>query len=762
MVLRMSGFPLRRKAVLIAVFLGAFSLVSKSQQPAAEPSNEQTTTKVASPDQVPPPPSTKGRKKIGLVFEGGGALGFAHIGVIKWMEEHHIPVDYVSGTSMGGLVGGLYASGLSPDEIDDFVKRIDWGIVLSGQVPFQALSYRRKEDKLAFPNRIEFGLKGGFSLPGGLNSGAAVNLLFDRTMLPYWDLKSFDDLPIPFRCVATELNTGQAHVFDDGPLPRALRSTMSIPGVFAPVRVGNDLYADGAAVDNLPVDVAKSMGAQVIISSYLNTGPPLPNSLDSLVGVAGRNVSIMVAANEINSLKNSDIVISSDVSKFGSLEFSRSDDIIPAGEKAAELEASAMEKYALNDADWAKYLAERQARRRTKVPLPQFIEILGLSGVQQKEVDAKFEKYVGHPIDSDSIEKSIADLQGTGLYSTINYNIVDKNGKPGLLVRAVAKDYGPPFMNFGMPILANDSNDIQLGVDLRATFYNLVGPGSEVRLDGAVGQPAGLSGELFKPVRPGSRIFVAPHAYISHQITPYYQGDQQLDQYKERRNGLGVDLGYLFNARTELRIGEDVQWFSEHRTIGTPLGNEFSIVPFVSKVRFQYFGQNDYMIPSRGSLLTATYNYYTSQPFGVGGYSQMSGRVEHFIPIRERGILFGVGQGGTSFGANNLGLAGLSLGGPLRLSAYARNELLGTDYFLGQAGYLQRLAKLNPVIADGIYIGAAYEIGKMYGGNSQTPTLPNDGAAFAVVKTLLGPVYGGISIGDSDHRKWFFGLGRVF
>ncbi|MBS1821435.1 MAG: patatin-like phospholipase family protein [Acidobacteria bacterium] len=756
----MSGFPLRRKAVLVAVVLWAFGLVAESQQPAAVAPNEQMTA--ASPDRVPPPISAKGRKKIGLVFEGGGALGFAHIGVIKWMEQHHIPVDYISGTSMGGLVGGLYASGLSPDEIDDFVERIDWGAVLSGQVPFQSLSYRRKEDKLAFANRLQFGLKGGFSLPGGLNSGAAVNLLFDRTMLPYWDLKSFDDLPIPFRCVATELNTGQAHVFDDGPLPRALRSTMSIPGVFAPVRVGNDLYADGAAVDNLPVDVARSMGAEVIISSYLDVGPPKPGSLDSLVGVAGRNVSIMVAANEVNSLKHSDIVISSDVGKFGALEFSRSSEIIPVGEKAAELESSALEKYALNDADWERYLAERQARRRTRVPQPQFIEVLGLSGVQQKEVDAQFEKYVGQPIDSGKIEKSIADLQGTGLYSTINYNIVEKGGKTGLLVRAVAKDYGPPFMNFSMPILADDSNDIQLGVALRATFYNLMGPGSEVRLDGAVGQTAGLSGELFKPVKPGSKVFVAPHAYISHQTNPYYQGDQQLDQYKERRNGLGVDLGYLFNARTELRVGEDVQWFSEHRKIGTPVGNEFSIVPFVSKVRFQYFGQNDFMIPSRGSLVSATYNYYTSQPFGVGGYSQMSGRLEHFIPVRGRGILFAAGQGGTSFGATNLGLAGLAMGGPLRLSAYARNELLGTDYFLGQTGYLQRLAKLNPVIADGIYIGAAYEIGKMYGGNAQTPALPNDGAAFAVVKTLLGPVYGGISIGDSDHRKWFFGLGRVF
>jgi NTE family protein len=734
-----------------------------AQQPGSPVSPTEQTTTVASPDRVPPPPSAIGRKKIGLVLEGGGALGLAHIGVIRWMEQHHIPVDYVAGTSMGGLVGGLYASGLSPDEIDEFVERIDWDRVLSGQVSFPSLSYRRKEDKLAFPNRLEFGLKGGISLPGGLNSGAAVNLLFDSTMLPYWDLRSFDDLPIPFRCVATELNTGQAHVFEDGPLPRALRSTMSIPGVFAPVHVGNDIYADGAAVDNLPVDVAKSMGAQVIISSYLNTGPPNPASMASIVGIASRNVSIMVAANEINSLKNSDIVVSSDVSKYGALEFGKSSEIIPVGEKAAELEAAALEKYSLNDHDWAVYLAQRQARRRTKIPVPQFIEVIGVHGSQQKEVDAQFEKFVGQPVDSSKLEKSIADLQGTWLYSTINYNIVDRKGRPGLLVRPLTKDYGPPFMNLGLTILTNDSNDIQLGVGVRATFFNLAGPGSEVRLDGNVGQPAGLRGELFKPLRPGWKLFAAPHAYIAHQNVPYYEGNEQLDQYKERRNGVGLDFGYLFNSRTELRLGEDVQWFREERKIGAATGNEFSIVPYVTRARFQYLGQNDMMVPTQGTVGLVTYNYYTARPFDVpGGYSQMVGRVEHFSPLTPRANLFMSVQGGTSFGASNLGLAGLATGGPYQLSAYARNELLGTDYFVGTVGYLQKLAQLNPVIADGVYVGASYELGKMFGGNAQTPSVPNDVTGFAVVKTLFGPVFAGLSIGDHDHRKWYFGLGRIF
>jgi len=182
----------------------------------------------------------------------------------------------------------------------------------------------------------------------------------------------------------------------------------------------------------------------------------------------------------------------------------------------------------------------------------------------------------------------------------------------------------------------------------------------------------------------------------------------------------------------------------------------------VSAAKFQYLGQDDMMVPTRGTTVGVIYNYFTERPNESGGFSQMTGRIQHFIPIRERGIIFTAIQGGTSFGAENLGLAGVSLGGPLRLSAYSRNELLGTDFYLLQGGYLYRLARLNPVIGDAIYAGGLYEIGKMYGGNPQTPSLPNDFAGFVVVKTLIGPVLGGLSIGDGGRWKWYIGVGRVF
>jgi NTE family protein len=702
------------------------------------------------------------RPTIGLVLEGGGALGFAHIGAIEWLEEHHIPVDYVAGTSMGGLVGGLYAAGNSPDDIKNFVGDIHWPGVLSGQIPFQALSYRRKEDKLAYPNRLEFGLKHGISVPNGLNSGAAVGLLFDRTLMPYYDLKNFDDLPIPFRCVATELATGKKHVFEDGSLAQAMRATMSIPGMFAPVQHGNEIYSDGAAVDNLPVDVARAMGADIVIAVFLDTGPVNPATLTSPLAVAGRNVSIMVAANEQASMKDADVLIKADVSKFGATDFGKSEDIIPQGLKAAETHAAELEKYALNDADWKAYVAQRASRKRTQVPVPQFVNVYGLQGAKQSVVAASFKKYVGEPVDTVAIEKSIADLEGTGTYSIINYNMVNENGKPGLLIRPRTKGYAPPFLNVGLVISGSDSNNIQLGAGARATFVDLAGAGSELRVDGMVGPVAGFTAELYKPFKAGSRWFVAPRAYVTHLETAYYSGSNQLAQFKQRKNGLGADLGYQFNARTELRAGEDFQWFGEHRTVGTPVEQEFQLTPLVTSLRFQYLGQEEVTVPSRGTEVRSNFSFYSERPNGSGGFSQMTLSTAHFIPLGKRGIGFGTANGGTSFGASNLGLAGLTLGGPLWLSAYGRGELLGNDYVLGQAGYLFRLSHLNPVLGDEIYVGGLYEMGKVFGGNSGTPSLPNDITGMVLIKTLIGPVYGGGSAGGSGHYKWYFGVGRIF
>ena len=484
--------------------------------------------------------------------------------------------------------------------------------------------------------------------------------------------------------------------------------------------------------------------------------------MESLVGVAGRNVQILIAANELKSMKDANILLKADVSKFTSGEFEKSAEIIPKGVEVAQEHAAELEKYAVNDADWKAYLKERNSRRRTYLPEPKFVDIYGMHGVQQTEIANEFTQYVNKPIDTEKIEKTITDLQGRGLYSSISYNLIDKDGATGLLVRPRLKNYGPPFLNVGVFLSSNNVNDIQLGLGARATFFGMAGPGSELRVNASVGQVAGASGELYKPLVVGRRYFVAPRAYYARTVSAFFSGSQQLAQYTEEKNGFGVDLGYIFSSKAELRAGEDYQWYSEKLTIGSPIEQAFNITPFVSNVRFQYLGQDSVQVPTRGTELRTLYTYSTQSPNSSGGYSQWDTTMSHFIPVGSRGIIFGSGSGGTSFGATNLGLAGFSLGGPLRLSAYNRGELLGNDYFLGQTGYMYRLLKLNPVIGEAIYATGFFEMGKVWGGAPGTPNLPFDVSGAAIIKTFIGPIFGGVSVGDSGHYAWFFGMGRIF
>jgi len=238
--------------------------------------------------------TSKPRPKIGVALEGGGALGLAHIGALKWFEDHHIPVDYIAGTSMGGLVGGLYATGKSPAELEEIVSQQKWDVIIGGQTPYQDLSYRRKEDSRDYPTFLQLGLKKGLSLPSALNAGHQISLLIDRETLPYADVKSFDDLPIPYRCVATDLVSGKEIVFKDGNLSQAIRASMSIPGVFKPVRNGDEVLVDGGLVGNLPTDVVRQMGADVVIAVHLEIAPVKAEDIQSFFSVLGRSVDVII------------------------------------------------------------------------------------------------------------------------------------------------------------------------------------------------------------------------------------------------------------------------------------------------------------------------------------------------------------------------------------------------------------------------------------------------------------------------------------
>ena len=426
--------------------------------------------------------SRKSRPRIALVLEGGGALGFAHIGVISYLEQHHIPVDLVVGTSMGGLVGGLYASGRSPNEIRELVKSIDWDATISGKTPFEDLSYRRKEDRIAYPNRLEFGVRHGVSAPEGLSSGQQVGLILDRATLSEYDLRNFDDLPIAFRCVATNMTTGRAEVFTSGPLTEALRATMSIPGIFPPVKIGANTFTDGGAVDNLPVDVAKANHADIVIASYLDAGQATTQKDASFLSAAGATISIMIAANELQSIEQADVLIRSDLKGYTSMMFTDSAAIIPKGFEGAARKESMLNQLSVGDAEWSRYVAERSARRKSEVPVPQFLEVKGADSRTEKVIHSRLDKAVlGQPVNPDLLDQSMTRFVGLGTWNAAGYSMTERDGTPGLQMTAYPKSYGPPFLNLGITIDGADLEDVLFGMSGRLTFNNLGGYRAEWR-----------------------------------------------------------------------------------------------------------------------------------------------------------------------------------------------------------------------------------------------------------------------------------------
>jgi NTE family protein len=439
------------------------------------------------------------RAKIGVALEGGGALGLAHVGVLQWFEDHHIPIDYIAGTSMGGLVGGLYATGKTPKELQDIVEQQNWDIIIGGKTPYQDLSFRRKEDNRDYPTLIQFGLKKGLSLPAGLNAGHQISLLIDRETLPYANLKSFDDLPIPYRCVATYLVSGKEVVFRDGSLPQAMRATMSIPGLFNPVRRDNQVLVDGGLVGNLPTDVVRAMGAEVVIAIHLEVSPAKPEDMLLFFSLLRRSVRVIVRGYEIRGLPGAYLVVNVDLHQYSSLDYQKSRAIIASGRSAAEAKARVLEPFALNEPEWETYIRARNSRRRSAIPIPQFVRVEGTDPNAARHIEDFLRPLVGKPLDTQTLGGLLTRLTGIGKFDAVGYRELNDGTRTGLLIEVHEKSYAPPLLQFASEVDGSESADVTYTQAVRLTLIDVDGYRSELRTDVRFGNNYVVSSELYKP-----------------------------------------------------------------------------------------------------------------------------------------------------------------------------------------------------------------------------------------------------------------------
>lgn len=701
------------------------------------------------------------RLKIGVALEGGGALGLGHLGILTWLEEHHIPVDYIAGTSMGGLVGGIYATGMSSGEVEQLVKSINWDDTLRGEIPYKDLIFRRKEDRKAFPNSMEFGLRHGLQLPGGINSGQQVGYILDRVALPYSQLKSFDDLPIPFRCVATDLVSGEAHVFRNGSLSSALRATMSIPGLFTPVKTDNKIYVDGGLLNNLPVDVVKQMGADIVIAVYLNTEAYDPKKSQSLLGVVGRSLGVMIAANEKRNMEAADVLISVDLTKFTATDYDDSEEITKRGYEGAQKKAQLLSRFSVDEAAWQRYMAQRESRRVSNVPVPEFVEVRGTNSDLRRDISKELAGHVGKPIDTAGLERDLTRIAGIGRFYSLDYREVRRNGKSGLEIIAQEKDYSPPSLKPWFLVDGSDYKNVRFSLGARITFLDLGGFRSEWRNDITFGSTYAVMSEYYRPFSATSRWFYAPRIFANTAPFMLYDDNKLVAEYRRREAGFGFDIGNNPTRNSELRFG--YQWgklgFSPR--IGDPdLFPRVSDTQGVLQVRYKLDRLDDEVIPREGEYLSASFGWATDSPGARVTFPIAEVRSDLFRRVSKPGSVYLVSQGGTTFGRDPL-LPQFSLGGPFQLGAYGANELLGNQYFIFRLGYIHEIGRLFPLMGKNAYFISNYEIAKMYGDPDKTK-LPASATAGVIVQTAFGPLFLGGAVGDAGHRKFFFQLGRFF
>ena len=704
-----------------------------------------------------------GRKKIGVALEGGGAKGLAHIDVLRWFEEHHIPIDYIAGTSMGGLIAGMYATGYSPAQIQQIVTEIDWNQVLAGTTPYPDLAFRRKEDLRAYPNSLEIGLRRGPELPGGLNSGQSVRMVIDRYVLPYSGNRSFDTLPVPFRCVATDLVSGKPVVFEDGSLAEALRATMSIPGVFSPVPTSKgQVLADGGLLDNLPTDVVKGMGPDIVIGVHLAEAPVSPRNVTSMFQVAGGSMDVMIDANVLRGMQEADVLLTVDVAGFSTLGFNRAREIIPKGYAAAQAKANVLSSFSVSDEEWNTYLAQRNSRRITSVPDPQFIAVTGASPEMVDGIQHRLSSFVDKPVDTAALEDRVMREMGVGLFNSLSYSLTNQQGQNGLLLTAERKEYLPPWLKPGFVVDGADPNNVQFAIAGRITFLDIGGYRSEIRTDFSFGATYALSAEYYHPLSPNTRWFIDPQFGASRTPLNLYNNGNLLAEYKLNNVEGQFGLGYMFNRFSQLEFGYQAGYLDATRYVGTPELPKISGRTGISSGNYVLNLLDQPVIPRTGTYLEMTGGWHDANAGAKAGFPSAQITVEQFKKVSNPATVYAIASGGSTFGYHNVGIPPFSLGGPNRLAAYGVNQFLTNQYLYGRVGYFHRIAYLPPFLGNAIYVDGHVEVANPKNYYLRHTGTPADVVGGLVMETIFGPVLIGGAAGESGAHKWFFELGRVF
>lgn len=711
--------------------------------------------------QTPAQASAAPAECIGLVLGGGGARGAAHIGVLRVIERERIPICRVVGTSMGAIVGALYASGHGSDEIEAIISKVDWKGTLSDETLRQDQPIRRKLDSLTFGgDGNEIGYRdGALQLPRGLLQGQRLELLLRRILLPVATIDSFDDLPIPFRAVATDLLDGSEVVIGRGNIAAAIRASMSVPGVFQPIRLDGRLLIDGGIANNVPISVARELGATRLI--VVDVGAPVlrEDELDSPVSVSFQVITVLmqrVTDAALATLTERDVLIRPELGDIGSADFVRALQSIPLGEAAAQAKLDGLRTMSVDAPQYAQF-RERHRVGTLTLDNIDFVRVIGDRSRSAGLVRTRLAELAGKPFDLPALELAISKIYADDRFERITWRPVVEDGRHGIEVLPVDKGWGPRYLRAGLSLsddFAGQSN-YQLSADLTFTGINEYGGEWRTRLD--LGNISGLRTEFYQPIGERRDFFVSVSTSVNARNYRVRADSEVLAEFRQERYLLSLEAGY--NASDDLQLYGGIA--AGRDAIGRAIGGTDFPRAVESDFTRIYAGilyddLDGAGFPTSGRRMSARYSFYlpTLGTIDDGQVAQLSW--DHAVGRGRGTVLWGF-RAQTAIVENDAFEALGSLGGLAFLSGYGERDLLGSEIALARAIYYRRMDDTSKLLTLPTYLGFSLEAGKAWASRDDVSfdSLTYAASIFIGADTFLGPVFIGYGRNDDNIASFY-------
>lgn len=717
------------------------------------------------------------RPRICLVLSGGGALGFAHLGVLRELEAMRVPVGCVAGTSIGALVGGLYAAGYSPDELDALAKSLDWAALLGDAPERRHLPFRRKQDDLTYLSWLEVGIsRKGLRLPAGFVAGHRVGVTLRVLALRAAGTEDFDALPLPFRAVATDARTGEAVILDHGELGPALHASMAIPALFAPVTIEGRVLVDGGMTSNLPVAAAKTMNPDVIIAVNLDDSAAHaagkaadaeePGS-DSIATILDRTLGAKAREDLARSLAAADIVVAPRVAEFAIFDFEDQDELVRRGQQATRERAEALRRYAVDDAAWAAHVAA--IRAATPALTVSSVQVETPAGGAADEIATALETRPGDVLDPARLTADLERAWERGTFDALDFSVRREEGdRAALIIRGRPRALGPTTLRAGLTLSSDLESESRFAALASLTMTQLNRRGAELKVQVSGGDATTAAAEVYQPLRRGGATgpFVAvglSTGMRKAQIPLPGDAARTTVQYRFLPRGVWLDVGLALGRYGELRAGLRHQATrgraTDDRRSGAPRYDRTDAGVHASFV----FDQLDRVNFPRRGVLAFGEVFRAQDAMGADDLYERADLQIVAAASRGRNTLLGIVNGTSALGGTLPPAARINLGGLFSLSGLPPGERSGSYGGSAALVYTFRLGR-TPKFADGIYVGASVEAGNAWE-RAEDVDLGDLAHSFAVIfgiDTLVGPVYAAHGWTSGGKDSFYLYVGRSF